>query len=155
MEHGRLPWSNAFINGWIVDPDRKKMSKSKGNVITPEGLVQEHGADGVRYWACRAAPGADTILDAAQIGNGRRLGIKHLFALAEVTDAHAQDDYEAVLNRAAGLTRPRSASQAEPAVRSLRSGRTIVEADRRGADRRLTWECEKWTLSGREATLSQ
>ena len=61
----RLPWSDASINGWILDPDRKKMSKSKGNVITPEALVPEHGADGVRYWACGAAPGTDTATDPA------------------------------------------------------------------------------------------
>jgi valyl-tRNA synthetase len=80
LEQERLPWSNAFINGWIVDPDRKKMSKSKGNVITPEGLVNEFGADGLRYWACRAGPGADTVMDTAQIRNGRRLAIKVLNA---------------------------------------------------------------------------
>ena len=80
LEHGSLPWSDSFINGWILDPDRKKMSKSKGNVTTPSGLVEQYGADGVRYWACKAAPGADTATDEAQMRNGRRLAIKLLNA---------------------------------------------------------------------------
>jgi valyl-tRNA synthetase len=80
LEHASLPWSNVSINGWILDPDRKKMSKSKGNVVTPDALVHEHGADGVRYWACSAAPGTDTAADPAQMRVGRRLSIKVLNA---------------------------------------------------------------------------
>ncbi|HEX6674804.1 MAG TPA: class I tRNA ligase family protein, partial [Actinomycetes bacterium] len=80
LEHGVLPWRHALINGWILDPDRKKMSKSKGNVLTPMPLVEAHGADGFRYWACRSAPGADTAVDQAQMKVGRRLAIKVLNA---------------------------------------------------------------------------
>ncbi|MGH9044601.1 MAG: valine--tRNA ligase [Acidimicrobiales bacterium] len=80
LEHGGLPWSNASINGWILDPERKKMSKSKGNVVTPASLLAEHGADGVRYWSCCAAPGTDTAVDPAQMKVGRRLAIKVLNA---------------------------------------------------------------------------
>ena len=80
FEHGSLPWTTTTINGWILDPDRKKMSKSKGNVVTPAALVGEHGADGVRYWSTRAAPGTDTAVDGAQMRVGRRLAIKVLNA---------------------------------------------------------------------------
>ncbi|HYD10780.1 MAG TPA: class I tRNA ligase family protein, partial [Acidimicrobiales bacterium] len=78
FEHGSLPWSDTTINGWILDPDRKKMSKSKGNVITPMPLIEEFGADAIRYWACRGGPGVDTALDKGVMKVGRRLAIKVL-----------------------------------------------------------------------------
>ncbi len=83
LESGTLPWKHAGISGWILDPDRKKMSKSKGNVVTPAGMLAQHGSDAVRYWASSAKLGTDASFDPqnpTQIKIGRRLAIKLLNA---------------------------------------------------------------------------
>ncbi|MGK0720857.1 valine--tRNA ligase [Leucobacter sp. W1478] len=83
LETGRLPWEHAGISGWILDPDRKKMSKSKGNVVTPAAMLEQHGSDAVRYWAASAKLGTDAAFDPqnpTQIKIGRRLAIKLLNA---------------------------------------------------------------------------
>ena len=87
LHENTVPWHNIVISGWILDPDRKKMSKSRGNVVTPNHLVEQYSSDAVRYWAARARLGVDTAYDEAVFGNGKRLGIK-LFNAARFVAGH-------------------------------------------------------------------
>ncbi|WP_154605493.1 valine--tRNA ligase [Arthrobacter sp. AQ5-05] len=102
---GSAPWKHAAISGWILDPDRKKMSKSKGNVVVPTDVLNDFGADAVRYWAASAKLGADTAYEIAQMKIGRRLAIKLLNASKFVLNLGATES-NVLSNDSAALTNP-------------------------------------------------
>ena len=76
LHHNEIPWKNVIISGWVLDPDRKKMSKSKGNVVVPNDLIEQYGADAVRYWAANARLGTDTANDEQVFKVGKKLVVK-------------------------------------------------------------------------------
>ncbi len=131
LEHNSLPWLHAAISGFVTDPDRKKMSKSKGNVVTPFGLLEEHGSDGVRYWAVKGGPGVDTVFDPGQMKVGRRLAIKVLNASkfildkAEATGAVTWAVDRAMLGNVANLV-----EQSTQALDAYEYGRAIDLVER-------------------------
>jgi valyl-tRNA synthetase len=93
LHEGTVPWRHVAISGWILDPDRKKMSKSLGNVVTPLPLIEQFGADTLRYWAGSARLGVDTAFDENVLRVGKRLVTKlwnaSKFVLAQTAPAGA------------------------------------------------------------------
>jgi len=95
LEYDQKPWEHAALSGFIVDPDRKKMSKSKGNVVTPAAMLEQHGSDAVRYWAASSRLGTDAAFDPqnpTQIKIGRRLAIKVLNASKFILGFEGSED---------------------------------------------------------------
>ncbi|MEL6890991.1 MAG: valine--tRNA ligase [Actinomycetota bacterium] len=122
-EHDCAPWTHAALSGWILDPDRKKMSKSKGNVVTPMGLFEQHGTDAVRYWSASARPGIDTAFSEDQMKVGRKLANKLLNVSKFVLSIGAVDGH--VPSESADL----DADVTEPVDRSMLAKLDAVVAE--------------------------
>jgi valyl-tRNA synthetase len=133
LENDALPWRNAAISGWVLDPDRKKMSKSKGNVITPMEYIDQFGADALRYWAASGRPGTDTAFDEGQLKVGRRLAIKLLnasrFALGLGAAQHDTSVVTEPLDRAMTASLARLADEATAAFESYDYARALERTE--------------------------
>ena len=133
LEHDGPPWERTSINGWILDPDRKKMSKSKDNVVTPLPLIEEHGAEAIRYWACKGRPGADTAVDFGVMKIGRRLAIKVLNASRFVLNFGGSDQTDEItepLDRAMLAALQATVEQATAAFEAFDYARALEVAER-------------------------
>jgi valyl-tRNA synthetase len=142
FEHGCVPWRNAALSGWILDPDRKKMSKSKGNVVTPMHLLEQYGTDAVRYWAASGRPGVDTAFDEAQMKIGRKLATKLLNASKFVLGFGAPAEGTDVTNPfdQLMLTRVRAvAAEATAAFEEFDYGRALERTEKA-----FWWFCDDY-----------
>ena len=73
-EHtGNVPFDSVMINGHVLDENREKMSKSRGNVTTPKEVLEEFPVDAARYWAAQVSVGDDLALKDKDLVEGEKL----------------------------------------------------------------------------------
>ena len=87
LHQNTLPWKNIMVSGWCLAEDRSKMSKSKGNVLVPEKLLEQYGSDVIRYWSANSKLGSDTAYSEDVMKNGKRL-VNKLWNAAKFVSIH-------------------------------------------------------------------
>ncbi|HJD59840.1 MAG TPA: valine--tRNA ligase, partial [Rickettsia endosymbiont of Omalisus fontisbellaquei] len=87
LHQNTLPWKNIMVSGWCLAEDRSKMSKSKGNVLVPEKLLEQYGSDVIRYWSANSRLGSDTAYSEDVMKNGKRL-LNKLWNAAKFVSIH-------------------------------------------------------------------
>ncbi len=131
LHQATIPWRHVAISGWVLDPDRKKMSKSKGNVTTPTHLLEQYGSDAVRFWSLSARLGTDTAFDEKVLRVGRRLVVKLWNAGKFVlTQSTAPGPIEAPLDLAFLARLRETVERASAALEGFEYAAALDEAER-------------------------
>ncbi|PLS26120.1 valyl-tRNA synthetase [Bifidobacterium anseris] len=128
LENHCLPWANATLSGWILDPDHKKMSKSKGNVVVPNEPIKKFGADAVRYWAASARLGLDATYDEGQMKIGRRLAIKLLNATKFALAIGREDEQHHVGEAATATWNPQDVTEPLDRAAMAKMAKVVLDA---------------------------
>ena len=90
FHHNNIPWKNAMISGWALDPHGKKMSKSKGNVIDPREMIKKYSADALRFWAAGSRLGDDLPFQEKDLVTGTKFTTK-IWNASKFAFMHLQD----------------------------------------------------------------
>ncbi len=90
LHFGEVPWKHAAISGWVLDPLGKKMSKSKGNVIAPQEIMQKYSADALRFAAGTSKLGEDVAFQDKELVAGSKL-ITKLWNASKFVSIHLQN----------------------------------------------------------------
>jgi valyl-tRNA synthetase len=123
LHHREVPWRDAMISGLVLDPERQKISKSKGNAPSnPSELIAQHGADAVRFWALSAKLGTDYPYNEEDLAAGRRLCVK-LWNASKLVLGHLKD-----FDRPAWRSAPRAEPRAVDRGILLRLASTTADA---------------------------
>ncbi len=72
----KLPWKSTVISGFVLDEKGEKMSKSKGNVVSPQKVISDYGADALRYWSSSIGFGEDIRWSEKEIKSAQRTLVK-------------------------------------------------------------------------------
>ncbi|RME52634.1 valine--tRNA ligase [Candidatus Woesearchaeota archaeon] len=87
---GKPPWKDIVISGHVLDPKGRKMSKSKGNVIKPQDVMQRFCADALRWWAAGVKLGDDLPYMEKDLVSGQKL-IRKLWNASKFVLSHLND----------------------------------------------------------------
>ncbi len=91
-EHtGEVPFDSVMINGMVLDENREKMSKSKGNIVAPDEVVEKFPVDAARYWAAGSAVGDDLPYKEKGLRAGEKL-LRKLWNASKLVDSLTPDE---------------------------------------------------------------
>jgi valyl-tRNA synthetase len=91
-----IPWDEALINGMVFGDDGHKMSKSRGNFVQPEEVVEEHSADAFRQaMALGGQPGSDVQFQWKEVTSASRFNTK-VWNIARFASEHLDAEVPAI-----------------------------------------------------------